>query len=122
MPQTFSMLVLGLVLLASCSCNDRRVGDDEPQPDIEGLCQTFCERTFECGRPAPSVSTVEECVQLCIDVPEWDNPSCVAPREALYLCINDFECPDFTNIVVCDDDTQPDHECCPESNASMMCI
>ena len=111
-----------LVLLAGCSCNDRTLDEEPPLPDIEGLCQTFCERTFECGEVGGgSIQTVEGCIESCIDRPEWDEPACVEPREALYECLNQYECPEFTNTVICNDDTQPDSRCCPESVASQMC-
>ncbi|MCX4245620.1 hypothetical protein [Paraliomyxa miuraensis] len=109
-------MTLVLISFAACSCSERPVGDDGPEPDIEGLCRTFCERAFECGITGP-VRTVEQCVAGCMGVREWDDPACVGPYEDLYVCMNQFECPEFTNLTFCDDETMPDHQCCPEIRA-----
>ncbi len=116
-------LVLGVALLAGCSCSDRTAGDVPPGPDIEGLCSVFCERMFECGDP-PSTGPIEDvptCIDSCMGVSQWDMPNCVDGREALYVCANQYECPEFTNTILCNRDDQPDHECCPEMTAVTLC-
>lgn len=121
MPRIAHLLPFFLVVLAGCSCNDRTVGDDEPEPDIEGLCQTHCERVFECGTPASTVSSVEECIQRCEGAQQWHDPNCAGAYEEMYVCFVRRECPEFTNDTICNDDTRPDHECCPELLASQLC-
>ncbi|MCA9653330.1 MAG: hypothetical protein H6712_02960 [Myxococcales bacterium] len=114
-------LLLALVL-AGLGCNDRTVGDEPPMPDIEGLCQTYCERVFQCGDVGSGpIQTVEACVESCMTVREWDIASCVEPYEAYFTCVNQYECPEFTNSVICNDENQPDTQCCPESEARQRC-
>ena len=119
MPRSYLTLALGLALPAAYSCTDRNVREDRPRPDVEGLCQPFCERVHECGSPAQD--SVDECSELCIGLRDWDDPDCVDARESIYLCVNEYECPEFTNHFICGDDTIPDHECCPEMNALAAC-
>ncbi len=119
MPRCCLILALGLALPAACNCTERNVGDDPPRPDVEGICQTYCGRVHECG--FANDDTVEECIEECIGLQEWDDPDCVGAREAIHVCLNEYDCPEFTNHITCNLDDQPDHECCPEMNALVSC-
>jgi len=125
MPKLAPTLALGVALLAACSCSERILEERDSGPDIDGLCQVYCERTIEC-RWAPDrfdFDTVEGCVDNCRETPEWEMPRCAQTLEAMLTCTAQYECPTFADYGRgCYDDTTPDGLCCPEISANSSCF
>ena len=76
MKRTFHerIAVLALAVLAA-ACSDRPLEDEEPPPDIEGLCYEHCVRTMECvWTPdlGAEFDTVEGCQRGCENDNNWD--------------------------------------------------
>ena len=113
------VLVLGLAgWLVGCSCSDQSLAEEEEPPDIEGLCQVYCERVMECRwtpDSAATFSTVEGCAENCRNDVLWDR--CPDRNEALLRCETAYECPEFANFGCRDDQGQ----CCAEIRAASSC-
>jgi hypothetical protein len=114
-------LVVGLVVGA---CSDRRVEEEEPLPDIEGLCKEYCARVMECrwypGATA-DFSTEEGCRRSCEGGITWE--ACPRENEALYACHNQYDCPEFADVGNAQDNGahRPEGLCVEEMIALTAC-
>jgi hypothetical protein len=113
-------LALGLaVWLAGCSCADRAVEEEEPPPDIDGLCRVYCSRVMEClwtPEIGATFSTEAECFRNCQDDVVWG--LCPAINEALFECLTRYECPEFAEF----GHDCPEGQCCAELDAVSVCV
>ena len=96
----FAGLLAGLlagVLVSSCA--DRPLEDEEPPPDIEGLCYEHCARVMEClwypGANA-DFSTEEGCRESCGSQLSWER--CPRALEAFYACYAQYDCPEYAEL------------------------
>lgn len=108
--------VLALGLLAA-ACSDRPLEDEEPPPDIEGLCYEHCVRVMECVWTPGSAAfdTIEGCQRGCEDDSNWDQ--CPRATEADYVCFTQYDCPDYAMVRregVCDPEIAAYSACIPE--------
>ena len=89
-----SFPVLVVMLLVRLSCSARSV-DDEPQPDIEGLCRGHCERVLECGLSENAeFDDMDGCMDACRGIERWE-PSCTDVTAAMFECQIQFDCPEY---------------------------
>lgn len=108
--------VFALGLLAA-ACSDRSLEDEEPPPDIEGLCYEHCVRTMECvwAPGSAAFDTIEGCQRGCEGDNNWDG--CPRATEALHLCTTQYGCPYFAIVGtedVCDPEITAYSVCNPE--------
>jgi hypothetical protein len=110
----FLMLAFGL---AGSSCSDRPVEDEEPPPDIVGLCKAHCVRVMECRWYPDSATfdTEEGCRHNCEADVMWDK--CPRETEAMHACSTQYDCPEFAVV----GSEYPDGPCVAEVSAMATC-
>lgn len=115
-------LVIGiLVLLASCSSNDRPV-EELPSYRIDELCQANCSRIIECAYPdhtgTVSFSDEASCFEACVSDVVWER-TCADEKEDLLDCKQELECPDYLLHYTAPRDERP---CGVEQAAYSACL
>jgi hypothetical protein len=118
MKRLYQGLIAGLAMgLVVGACSDRPVGEEEPPPDIEGLCHEYCALVMECvWYPGASAdfTTEEGCRRNCEADVMWEK--CTRVNEAMYTCFTQTDCPEFAEF-----GTDPDGPCHREARALSGC-
>jgi hypothetical protein len=113
-------LIAGLAFgLVGGSCSDRPVADEEPPPDIVGLCKAHCVRVMECvWHPGSSAefSTEDGCRHNCETTDVWWN-GCSREAEAMLACTTKYDCPEFAVVGT----EYPDGDCVAEISDLSTC-
>ena len=99
MTRALQRILAGLAIGGvAAACSDRPLADEEPPPDIEGLCRAHCARVMECvWTPdiGATFDTEEGCRHNCAADVLWDE--CPRELEAQRICTTQYDCPEFAD-------------------------